>query len=151
MVRPAARFIAQRPEQHGGMILVTQHHTGGTLHIGMQPERIIAQIVPDAMGFEVGFIDQIDPIFIAQLVPERVIGIMAGANRVEVELLHQLDLGAHIVFCERPTAFGMMLMTIYAAQHEAFAVQQNDAILDLHLAETHATAFEIHGLFPAGL
>jgi len=35
-------------------------------------------------------------------------------------------------------------MAVHTAQHQAFAVEENDAILDLHLAEAYTAAFEIH-------
>src|SRR5215510_7169928 len=127
------------------MIFVTQYHASGALHVSVQPERIIAQIIPHPMCFEIRFVNQIDPIFVAQFIPKLMIGIMAGSHRVEVELFHQLDFSAHVIFCERASAFGMMLMTINAAYHKAFAVEKNNTVLDLDLAKTDAATFEING------
>jgi hypothetical protein len=97
------------------MILVAQHHAGSAFHVSVEPERIVAQIIPDAVGFDIGLIDQVNAIFIAQVVPGGVIGIMTGAHGIEVQLLHQDDFSAHVIVREGPAAFGMMLMAIHAA------------------------------------
>ena len=47
------------------------------------------------MRFEIRFIDKIQAVLVAQVIPEGVVGIVASAVGVEVELLHQADVGDH--------------------------------------------------------
>jgi hypothetical protein len=47
------------------------------------------------MGFDVGFIDNIQPVFITQVIPATVIRIMRISDTVNVEALHQLDVLNH--------------------------------------------------------
>src|SRR6185503_920708 len=72
------------------------------------------------------------------------IGIMTSADCIEVELLHQFDLGAHVLFRERASTFGMVFMAVDAAQHEAFAVEQDNTVLDLYLTKADSATLEIH-------
>ena len=47
------------------------------------------------MGFNVRFIDNIEPVFVTQVIPAAVIGIMRISNTIDVEALHQLNVLNH--------------------------------------------------------
>ena len=52
-------------------------------------------LIAHSVRFDVGFGYHIDAIFVAQLIPEVIIRIMAGAYGVKVELFHDLDILNH--------------------------------------------------------
>jgi len=71
---------------------------------------------------------------------------MAGAHRIEVELLHQEYFLPHIQFGKRPPALRMVSMPVHAAKYQAQAVQYDMPILDLYLAKSGSTASEVNCL-----
>ncbi len=58
--------------------------------------RIVAQgpvkAVSHAVRFDVGFVDDIEAVFVTQGIPARIVGVMGGSHRVKVVLLHQLNI-----------------------------------------------------------
>ncbi len=63
MVPAKSGFIAQGPEKDGRMILIPLHHSGNPVDIGVLPFRIVTQSLI-AMGFQIGFIDQVQAVFV---------------------------------------------------------------------------------------
>jgi len=55
----------------------------------------VGEFVIQGVTFNVGFINDIETELIAQVVKNTVVWIMGGANGVDVELLHQFDVGDH--------------------------------------------------------
>ncbi|MNM93810.1 hypothetical protein D3C81_1061960 [compost metagenome] len=75
MVGPIPGFVAHRPENDGGVILVPLNHADCTFHERIPPLRVLRQLVEDslfkfagagdAMALQVRFIDDVKPVFIA--------------------------------------------------------------------------------------
>ena len=47
------------------------------------------------MGFDIRLVYDIKPVLVGQLIPIRVVGVVAGPDRIDVELLHQADVFFH--------------------------------------------------------
>ena len=47
------------------------------------------------VAFGVGLVDHVHPEFVTQIEEMGVVGIVGGADRIELELLHQFDVAAH--------------------------------------------------------
>ena len=72
-------FVAQRPDEHAGMVAVAQDHAVQPVDARAQPGLVVtgdggshgdvAGAVPAAMGLQIGLVDQVDAVFVAQLVP----------------------------------------------------------------------------------
>ena len=65
----------------------------GFLVAGFFGQRLFA--VTHSVGFDVGFGYDINTVFVAEVIPEIVVRIVAGSHRVDVELLHNLDVLNH--------------------------------------------------------
>jgi hypothetical protein len=83
-----AGFIPERPEDDRRMILVPFDHA----HRPLQKRGAIPAVAPDLLivgvRLQVCLIDQIQPECITKVEPVRVVRVMRGADRVEVEALH---------------------------------------------------------------
>ena len=95
VVRAAAALVAQRPEDHGRMVLVPLDHADRPLHEGRVPVGDVGEQAADAVRFEIGLVHQVDAVLVAQVVPARVVGIVRGPHGVDVVALHQLDVLDH--------------------------------------------------------
>jgi len=54
--------------------------------------------VPGTVGLHVRFIDHIEAIFVAEMVEARIIGVMAGPDRIDVVALHGQDVVQQLGF-----------------------------------------------------
>ena len=88
-----------------------------------------------AVGLQVIFIDEIQPIFIADVIPGRMIGVVGGAHGVDVVRLHHQSIRNHFLPRERSPAPAGKLVPIHTLEHQPAAVEQQNSAPDLHTAE----------------
>ncbi len=74
-------------------------------------------------------------------------GIVAGADRVHVEPLHQQQVGTGPVLVEDPAAIGVRLVPVHSVEDQPFAVDQQPVAGDLDGAEAEP---QPHGLTGGG-
>ena len=147
----AKRFVAQRPDQNSRMVFVTLVSGIHAVKQDSFPLRLIigqnaldaanARLmdVPCAMGFQIVLCDQIQTILVAQVVQCILILVMAGADGIDVVLLHGDDIPKQFlmgVYAHSTTRNGAELMTVGTLEHDALAVEQHPIVLQLELAET---------------
>ena len=78
---------------------------------------------------------QVDAVLVAQLVPARVVGVVAGPHVVAVALLEHLQVADHPLFADVVAGVGPVLVAVGALELDRHAVDREDAALDLDLAE----------------
>ena len=150
VVRPQAGLVAQRPEQDAGVVAVGQHHAGRPVQERVGPLRVHRETPLYAVGLQVGLADQQDTQLVAEVVPARVIGVVAGAHGVEVEALHQNDFPPHVPDGHSAAGFHREFMPVHPAHDEPVAVQAHHAVHDLDPAEPDGAALVVH-LPPIGV
>ncbi len=145
MACAVAGLVPQRPDNDGGMVAVALHHAGDTLAHGREPVRIVRQSTHrhHAVGFNIGFIDDVEAVAIAQPVPERMVRIVRAAHGVKVMLLHQLDIPTHGGLVHRLAGFRVMLMTVNPADQQRLTVDLQLTVANLHLAHAHVARFDL--------
>ncbi|MNT09688.1 hypothetical protein D3C71_1447740 [compost metagenome] len=99
------------------------------------------------MGFNIGFVDHVQPIAVAQPVPQRVIGVVRAAHRIEVVLFHQQNVVAHRGFIHHLAVLRMMFMPVGAADQQRLAVQLQQPVADVDLTEANVIGFHLNN-FP---
>ncbi|OPZ99818.1 MAG: hypothetical protein BWY71_00900 [Planctomycetes bacterium ADurb.Bin412] len=91
-------FVAQRPDNHTRMIFVPLDHPLGAVQMGFEPAAVLGQRfrpIAHPVRFNIGLVDDIQSMPVAQLIPLRTIRVMARANRVDIILFHQPDISNH--------------------------------------------------------
>ena len=87
-------FVAQRPEDDAGMVLVAVNRAFHPIDTCAFPARVVRWIAgpvflqAEPVRLEIAFVDDVKAILIAQVEEARVVGVMRGANRVDIVLLH---------------------------------------------------------------
>ena len=104
--------------------------------------------IAHTVRLDVRFGHHIDAVFVAELIPVRVVGIMAGTHGVHVELLHQPDILFHPLVRYHIAAVGIEFVPVHALDENALAVDQQVGALDLHLAETDREMQGLQGILP---
>lgn len=97
-------------------------------------------LVPETVALLVGFGHDIESVSVAKVIPQRIIGIVAGAHRIDVEALHHLDVLYHPLFGEQIAAVGVGLVAVDTLDEHGLAVDKQLAALDFHAAEANVLA-----------
>ena len=121
------------------MIAIAIGHALGTVHMSGEPFGRIRQrffSVSHAVRFDIGFVDQVETVFVAKVVPARIVRIMARTNRVDIERLHERDILKHAFFGERVAGERMMLVPVDALYEDRLVVDEEFSVFDFDLAET---------------
>ena len=142
-VGAVAGFIAQGPDDDGRVVvaaldiaLVALHMRKGiVVALGKGPVAITHTV-----GLDVGLGHHIDAVLVAEVIPVVVIRIVAGTHRIEVELLHDLDVLLHTGAGDYVTSVRIQLVAVGALDEDGLAVDEQLGVLDLDLAET-----DVHG------
>ena len=129
------------------MVVVATHHAVDAVDAGAFPfalatrhDGVLGEDVsgqgPAAVGFEVGFVDQVDAVLVAQFVPAFLVRVVRGADGVDVVALAEDHVIDHVLLGDGAAAFGVELVAVGALEHDALAVDGQDAVLDAEAAET---------------
>ena len=155
-ILPGIALVAAGPDEHGGVVLVPLKHAAGPVHHAVLPLRQAAgnipagfhgaQLLPAAVAFQVGFVDHVDAVFIAQVVPQALVGVMAGAHGVDVVAAEHLHGGVHIRRVDGAAFLGVPFVAVHPVEDDALPVQAHDAVHHLEPAESDAVRHHfLHG------
>ena len=138
-------LIAAGPDQDGGVVLVAFKHAAGAVHdavlplgqaAGHVPARLHrAELLPAAVAFKVRLVDHVDAVPVTQVVPQALVGVVAGAHGVDVVLFEHGHGGVHVVGADGAAPVGVPLVAVDAVEHDTFPVQAHDAVYHLKAAE----------------
>ena len=81
------------------------------------------------MGFEIALVDEIDSVAVAEVEPFWVVGVMAGADGVDVVLLEQLYILNHAAQGDGLAVVWVVLVAVDAFEEYCFSVYQDLATL----------------------
>jgi len=120
-------FVAQRPDYDGRMVFVALDHCPAPRHKRIPPfgfSRRGLAFAPQVMAFDIGFVDNVQAQFVAQVVPVRYVGIVRRSDGVDVVLFHQFDVPDHGFAADDPPRIGIELVAVDALKGYGFAVNQ---------------------------
>ena len=142
-VAAIAALVAHRPHNDAGVVALLHHQALNTVDVGRLPCRVvgdqgdIADIL-EAVALHIGLGDQHDAILIAQLVEARVVGVVGRAHRVDVVLLHELQVAAHAIEAHGAALVIVVIVAVDAMHLKVSAVEVDMIALDRHLGKTLA-------------
>ena len=113
------------------MVLIAFEHRLCTIDDRSQPFRLVARhgafhikaihLLPRAMRFEVRFIDDVQTVAVAQLIPRGAVRIMAGTHGIDVILLHHACVIFHFFIRKRNNiAFSVSINTFRCFTNSIF-------------------------------
>ena len=125
------------------MVALLHHQALNAVDVGRLPCRVvgdqgdIADIL-EAVALHIGLGDQHDAILVAQLVKARVVGVVGRAHRVDVVLLHELQVAAHAIEAHGAALVIVVIVAVDAMHLKVSAVEVDMIALDRHLGKTLA-------------
>ncbi len=133
----AARLVAEGPDDDRGVVLVSVDHVLGARHACLRPLGVVAGVVlVDAVGLQVGLVDEVQAVLVGEFVPDGVVGVVRGADRVHVQPLDHLDVPDQLGAGEGGAALGVHLVAVGAAQRDGLAVDAHQAVPQGEFAQT---------------
>ena len=129
------------------MIFVPLQHGFGTGQHILPPLRagtgqgplvraVCAQLLPCAVGLQIGLPDDIQAVFIAELQKIRVVRVVAGAHGVHVVGFQVFHVPQHLFPANGAAGAAAPLVAVDALEHDALAVQKHLAVLQFKFAQT---------------
>ena len=127
--------------------LVAPHEPVGAVDRCGSPNRIVAGkhtgVIGELVTLDVGFVDHVESVPVAEFVPERMIHVMAAPHRVEIGRFHHLDVADHRFARDRTAAPGIDFVPVHAVQLDRFSVEQKRPAADLDRAESGAEMADV--------
>ncbi|MNC41666.1 hypothetical protein D3C75_904410 [compost metagenome] len=127
------------------MVFVPLHHPDcpfhkGFLPIGMVGQGMEASRLPGAgvhhtVAFQIRLVHHIEAVLVAQVEEPGIIGIVGGADGVDIMRFHHIQVLDHVVQRDGLPKLRMGVMTVHTLQLDRFAVHGEDPVLDLHFLE----------------
>ena len=161
----AGGLVAQGPDQHRRVVLVPLVHglrpaEDHGLPAGIVPGDVLlppdlphVHEPPGAVGLKVHLVDDIQPVSVAQAVEGGLVGVVAGADGVDVAALHGDHIPLHLILCETAAPGGGELVAVHPVEDDPLPVEQHQPVTDLEPAEAHRFGDGLRGnpvLIPDG-
>ena len=145
--RTRAGLIAHGPHDHAGVVLVALDHALHAVEMDIRPFfRVVAgDLMHGAVRLDVGFVDDVHAVFVAQFIPIGVVRIVRCADGVDIGLLHQDDVLLHQFAADGAARVRRSLVAVKALHDDIFAIdKQAGVVAQLHLAEADPGAGKFH-------
>ena len=127
-------------EVEAHIVLVALHDLLGKLWGEAHRRRIVAETVTLLVRLR----DEVQTILVAEVVPARVVGIVACAHGIDVEPLHQLDILYHALAAHIVAPVGVHLVAVGSLEEYRLAVDEHLRVLDFYLPESHLLRNHLH-------
>ena len=88
------------------------------------------------MAFDVCLSSNVDTIFIAKVIPARIVRIVACTVSIDIKLLHHLNVLNHSFVCNVVTLVRIYFVTVHTLDKYRLSVYKKLCILDFNLSET---------------
>ena len=144
-------FVSQRIDGDAGIVLAPFIHVGSPVYVGFEPFGVVAEgsafaeVIIHAVGFDVGFVIDIKPVFVAEFIKPPSLRIVGKAHGVDVVLAHQFEVFAHEFFRHIMPGQGIVLVDVYPFQFYRLPVDEENRIsLSVLFAGTHFKTPEAH-------
>ena len=144
-----AALVAQAPSDDRGVVAVALVHVVYAVQYGIEPLGLLGQrVLAVALGvaLDVGFVPEVDAGRVAEVVPQLVVGVVAGAHGVDAKLLHEGYVAAHLGGGDVVAAVHGVLVAVHAAYLHGTPVEAQLAATDVYVAEADALGDALGGV-----
>lgn len=132
MVGTVTAFITEGPHNDTGVVFVAVNEADGSVQKGVGITFVSADLMDMIVGLHVGFVDEVDAVFVAQIIPHWVVGIMCGTNGVNVEFFHEKDVVEIRLIIDRFAQAFVVVVSVDASHEHGLAVDEQFAVFDFY-------------------
>ena len=129
------------------MIFVSFKHGAGAVHRAVPPLRQapwdvpaglrLPQLLPGSVALQICLVHHIDAVPVAQVVPGGLIGVMAGADRIDIVPAEHGHCGLHVLLTDSAAPVRAPLVSVHAVEQQTLSVEQHNPVLQLEAAEAN--------------
>ena len=122
------------------MVEVTAHHTADTRKVGIAENRIVSEslfAISHAVRLDIGLVNHIESIFVAEGVPERVVRIVACSYSIDIQLFHDKNILYHVGLGDHISFVGIEFMAVCTFEQNRLSVDEKLVADNLHVSETY--------------
>ena len=134
-------LITKTPHNDTGVILQHINVMALTLNVHIVETRILTQrflAITHSVALNVCLCCHIDTIFITQLIPTWVIGIVRSTHSIHVQLLHYLNVLNHAVNTHHIATIRVEFVTVHTLDEDGLTIHEQLLVFDFHLTEANA-------------
>ena len=108
------------------MVFIALNHTLHTVQMHSAPFLFViaGNFMHSPVGFDICLVDDIHPIFVTQLIPVSVIGIVRCADGVDIGLLHQDDVLFHQFMADRAAGIRRRFVAIESLDNDVLPIHK---------------------------
>ena len=142
-IRTVTGLVAQAPDYDAGVVEIPQDHPLVADQVGrleIIPAGQGRRTVTDTVGLDVPFIGHIQAILVAERIPTRVVRIVGRTHRIDIQLLHNLDILNHLSLRDDIAARRTEFVAVGALDEYRLTVDQELPVFDFHAAEAETDA-----------
>ena len=136
-----ASLVTQRPHDDARMVLKRAHITFLTLDMCLSIILTLGQrtfAITHTMTLDIRLSRHIDAVFVAEVIPAGIIGIVARTNGIDIQILHDLDILDHAFHRDKITTIGIEFVTVSALNQDRLAVDEQLSTFDFNMTEANA-------------
>ena len=122
MMFAISRFIAETPDNDARMIAITFNHSRNSRKPCGREAWVMTQTGIEGMALNICLINDIQAVFIAQVIKAMVIGIMRCSHGIDIGLFHRHDVLTHIFNGHCFTSIRVMIVTIHAHDSDCLTI-----------------------------
>ena len=139
-VAAVAALVTHRPHNDARVVALLHHQTLDAVDISRLPRRIVGDQgdvtdILEAVALHIGLGHQHDAVLVAQLIEARIVGVVGRTHRVDVVLLHELEVAAHVIETHGAALVVIVIVAVDAVHLKVGAVEVNMVALDGDLGE----------------
>ena len=145
-ILPGVGLVSAGPEQDGNMVFIPLKHgycpvkhtvlplreTPGNIPAGFN----FPQLLPGAVAFQICLVHHVDAVLVAQMIPGCLVGVMAGADGVDVIAPEGLHGPLHILPADGPACAGIPFVAVDPVNYQTLPIQEHDPVLQFKPPET---------------
>ena len=135
VVRPRTSLVTQRPGYDAGVVLVPLDHADGAVQHRGREHRHTADHAADLVGFDVGFVHDVEPDAVGEFVEVGIVGVVAGPDGIDVKRLHQPQVFPDLRPGDRLTVDGAVVVPVDAVENYVVTIDRDAVRAPGHVAE----------------
>ena len=102
--------------------------------------------VTESVTLLISLCSHVDTIFVAKVVPNGIIGIVTGADSVDIEALHNLNILNHALAAHHIATIRVQFVTVSTFYQYGLSIYQQLSVLNLNFAESYFLGDNFNGL-----
>ena len=128
------------------MSLTALNGAGHPVPACFHPLRIaLGYIIIQPVGLNIGLVNHIKAIFVAQLIPPWLVGVMGISHGINIVLFHQKNILNHAFLRDMPSPLRFRLMAVNSLEHDWLTVNHDLSLVSPvidngNLPESHVAA-----------